>query len=200
NLPPPSAADVGTNETTGSTSSSAIVLPDPPDLPPPTFKDIAAPTTPPAPEAVPATIATPAPAPEAAPATVATPTPAPAPAPAVVAYPDQPIRDALREFVGNGANLGRIVDPKAHRTAVEAFYSSRDYEPIWVGVNGATDRARQAINHLRNADADGMDPADYPAPAIAADATPAALAEAEIRLTESALDYARQAQLGREHS
>jgi len=49
NLPPPSAADVGTNETTGSTSSSAIVLPDPPDLPPPTFKDIAAPTTPPAP-------------------------------------------------------------------------------------------------------------------------------------------------------
>ena len=57
------------------------------------------------------------------------------------------------------AKLGRIVDRKADRTAVEAFYSSRDYEPIWVGLNGATDRARQAINHLRNADADGMDPA-----------------------------------------
>src|SRR5262245_19422071 len=55
NLPPPSAADVGTTETTGST---AILLPDPPDLPPPTFKDVAAPTTPPAAEAAPAAVAT----------------------------------------------------------------------------------------------------------------------------------------------
>ena len=186
NLPPPTIADIGgATETTGSTTSTAIVLPDPPDLPPPTLKDMATPTSPPAPEA--------------APAAVATPTPAPAPAPTVVAYPDQPIRDALRDFVGNGAKLNRIVDRKADRTAVEAFYASRDYEPIWVGMNGATDRARQAINHLRHADADGMDPADYPAPAIAADATPAALAEAEIRLTESALDYARHAQVGRVH-
>src|SRR6201999_713060 len=119
--------------------------------------------------------------------------------PVVVAYPDQPIRDALREFVGNSSKLGRIVDRKGDRTAVEAFYASRDYEPLWVGINGATDRARQAINHLRNADADGMDPADYPAPTIAADAGPNALAEAEIRLTESALDYTRHAQTGRVH-
>ncbi|MEJ0078557.1 MAG: L,D-transpeptidase family protein [Alphaproteobacteria bacterium] len=199
NMPPPSIADVGgTAETTGSTTSTAIVLPDPPDLPPPTFKDVAAPAAP-VPEAAPATLATPAPAPapEAVPATVATPTPAPAPT--VVAHPDQPIRDALRELVGNGAKLNRIVDRKPDRTAVEAFYSSRDYEPIWVGMNGATERARQAINHLRNADADGMDPADYPVPAITADAGPAALAEAEIRLTESALDYARHAQIGRVH-
>src|SRR6185369_12901585 len=85
------------------------------------------------------------------------------------------------------------------RTAVEAFYASRDYEPIWVGMDGATDRARQAINHLRHADADGMDPADYPVPSIAADAAPATLAEAEMRLTQSALDYARHAQVGRVH-
>ena len=44
-----------------------------------------------------------------------------------------------------------------------------------------------------------MEPADYPVPTIAADAGPAALAEAEIRLTESALDYARHAQTGRVH-
>ena len=105
----------------------------------------------------------------------------------------------MREFVGNSGKLGKIVDRKGDRTAVEAFYASRDYEPLWVGMNGATDRARQAINHLRNADADGMDPADYPVPAIAADGGAAALAEAEIRLTESALDYARHAQVGRVH-
>src|SRR5437762_285560 len=181
NLPPPSVADVGglTTEITGST---AVNLPDPPDLPPPSFKDVAAPA---------------APASEAAPATVATPTPAPAPAPVVVAHPDQPLRDAIRELVSG--KLSRIIDRKPERTAVEAFYSSRDYEPIWFGITGATERAKQAINHLRHADADGMDPADYPVPSIQADAAPAALAEAEMRLTQSALEYARHAQMGRVH-
>ena len=44
------------------------------------------------------------------------------------------------------ARLARIVDRKADRTAVEAFYSSRDYAPIWVGTDGATERA-QAGDH-----------------------------------------------------
>ncbi len=138
------------------------------------------------------------PAPQAAPTTVATPTPAPAPVPAVAAAPDQAIRDALRDLVG-GNKLARIVDRKTDRTAVEAFYSSRDYAPIWVGLDGTTERAKQAIRHLRNSDADGMDPADYPVPAVQAGADAAALADAEMRLTNSALDYARQAQTGRVH-
>jgi murein L,D-transpeptidase YcbB/YkuD len=179
NVPPPTAADVAApdTETTGST---AINLPDPPDLPPPTFKDVATP-----PAAAPAPVATPAPA------------VAPAPAPVVVANPDQPIMDALRDLIGG--RLARIIERKADRTAVEAFYSSRDYAPIWVGSAGATERARQAIEHLRHADADGMDPTDYPVPSIQAGAAPAVLAEAEMRLTESVLDYARHAQTGRVH-
>ena len=79
--------------------------------------------------------------------------------------------DALRELIGG--RLARIVDRKVDRTAVEAFYSSRDYAPIWVGSAGATERAKQAIEHLRHADADGMDPADYPVPSIQAAASPA---------------------------
>src|SRR3954468_7138990 len=185
NMPPPSIADIGgAADTTGSTPSTAVALPDPPELPPPAFKDVATPAAPPAPEAAPATAAAPA--------------AAPAPAPTAVAHPDQPIRDALRELV-SGNRLSRMIDRKAERTAVEAFYSSRDYEPVWVGKDGATERARQAINHLRHADADGMDPADYPVPSIAADASPTSLAEAEMRLTQSALDYARHAQIGRVH-
>jgi L,D-transpeptidase YcbB len=177
NVPPPTAADIGgaVTETTGST---AVNLPDPPDLPPPTFKDVAAPS------------AAPAPAPVAAPAA------APVPAP-VVAHVDQPIMDALRELVSN--KLTRMIERKTDRTAVEAFYASHDYAPIWFGIDGATERARQAINHLRNADADGLDPADYPVPSVAAGATPSALAEAEIRLSQSVLDYARHAQMGRVH-
>ena len=181
NLPPPSANDVApAPETTGST---AIVLPDPPDLPPPTFKDVAAP----APAATPAPAA-PAPA-AAAPAT---------PAPAAVVNADQPVRDALREFIGSN-RLARIIDKKSERTAVEAFYASRDYAPMFVSADGATERAKQTIAHLRNADADGMDPNDYPVPSIQAGSAPSAMAEAEMRLVESVLDYARHAQMGRVH-
>jgi L,D-transpeptidase YcbB len=202
NVPPPSLSDVTNSTPAGST---VINLPDPPELPPPTFKDVAAPTaTPPAEPPVtqavaPVTpaVAPPAPAPAATATAPAAPAPAP-PAPVVAANPDQPIMDALREFIGS-SKLARIVDRKADRTAVEAFYASRDYAPIWVGTAGATSLAKQAINHLRNADADGMDPNDYPVPTIQADATPAAMAEAEMRLTESVLDYARHAQIGRVH-
>ena len=182
NLPPPSAADVApAPETTGST---AIVLPDPPDLPPPTFKDVAAP----------APAATPAPA-APAPAAAAPVTPAP---PAAVVNADQPIRDALREFIGS-SRLARVIEKKFERTAVEAFYASRDYAPMFVSPDGATERGKQTIAHLRNADADGMDPNDYPVPSIQAGSAPAALADAEMRLVESVLDYARHAQMGRVH-
>jgi murein L,D-transpeptidase YcbB/YkuD len=107
------------------------------------------------------------------------------------------VMDALRDLIST--RLSRLIERKAERTAVEAFYSSRDYAPIWFSINGQTERANQAMAHLRNADADGMDPASYPLPNVAAAATPVALAEAEMRLTESVLDYARQATLGRVH-
>ena len=73
------------------------------------------------------------------------------------------IRDALREFIGSN-RLARVIDKKSERTAVEAFYASRDYAPMFVGTDGATERGKQTIAHLRNADADGMDPNDYPVP------------------------------------
>ena len=44
-----------------------------------------------------------------------------------------------------------------------------------------------------------MDPTDYPVPSITAGAPATDLAEAEIKLTESVLDYARHAQTGRVH-
>ena len=47
--------------------------------------------------------------------------------------------------------------------------------------------------------ADGLNAADYPVPDFAAATSPDALAEAELKLTASMLDYARQAQSGRMH-
>ena len=55
------------------------------------------------------------------------------------------------------------------------------------------------IARLKDAAAEGLDPADYPMPDIAAATSPDQLAEAELKLTSSMLDYARQAQSGRMH-
>jgi murein L,D-transpeptidase YcbB/YkuD len=208
-VPPPSASDVApATETTG-TTATVVTLPDPPELPPPTFKDVAtpAPAETPAPAAGTPAAPTPAAAAPTAPEpakAAATPEPAKPAEPARPAEPakaavaDQPVRDALREFIG-GPRLARMIERKPERTAVEAFYASRDYAPLFAGNDGPTALAKQAINHLRNADADGMDPADYPVPSFQAGGTSAALAEAEMRLVGSVLEYARQAQMGRVH-
>ena len=55
------------------------------------------------------------------------------------------------------------------------------------------------IARLKDAASDGLNVADYPVPDFAAATTPDALADAELKLTASMLDYARQAQSGRMH-
>ncbi|MBV9532702.1 MAG: L,D-transpeptidase family protein, partial [Bradyrhizobium sp.] len=47
--------------------------------------------------------------------------------------------------------------------------------------------------------AEGLNPSDYPVPDFAAVVTPEAIADSELKLTNSMLDYARQAQSGRVH-
>jgi murein L,D-transpeptidase YcbB/YkuD len=128
-------------------------------------------------------------APEAAP-------PATAAAP-VAAGPDTVIAEQLREL-GNG-KFDRIIGSKKDRTPIEAFYSSRNYAPLWITDGKANARATAAIGYLRHVDADGLDPADYPAPNFEALSTPTDLAEAEIKLTAAVVTYARHASVGRVH-
>jgi murein L,D-transpeptidase YcbB/YkuD len=93
----------------------------------------------------------------------------------------------------------RYFDRKSERTAVENFYKDRNYAPLWSEAGAATARAKSVIARLKDAGSEGLNPADYPAPDFAAATTPDAQAEAELRLTESMLDYARHAQSGRMH-
>ena len=165
-------------------------------LPPPlTAKDVAAPpaqVTPAAPPA--ATIDAPLPA-----AAVEAPKPAVvvAPAPAApTAVADSAVSDRLREMVGK---LDRSISRKADRDGIEAHYKARNYAPIWVSNGAGNDRAKSAIAYLAQADAVGLEPADYPTPDFKSAATVDALADAELKLTASALTFARQAQTGRVH-
>ncbi len=118
-------------------------------------------------------------------------------APDAVVKADAAIAEQLRDLA-NG-RFDRIIGSKKERATIDAFYSARNYAPLWITDGKANARGKAAIAYLGQVDADGLDPADYPAPGFASLTDPAALAEAEIRLTTSVLAYAHHAQLGRVH-
>ena len=215
-LPPPSVGDF--KPETPAAKPDATAKPDIAAAPAPSepTKDVAATPAPAAPEPSKDTAAT-APAAEPkteAPAATAT---APAAVPAApatdqatttkpaepqkpastVAAADQPVADQLRDLLAKSAS--RYFDRKAERSAVEKFYETRDYAPVWTKAGALTAQAKGVIARLKDAAADGLDPDDYPVPSFSAATSPEALAEAELRLTESMMDYARQAQSGRMH-
>jgi L,D-transpeptidase YcbB len=203
---------------------AAVPRPEPANVPPPTVGDFKMDTTATVPDAAkaidkptepsPAAKATePKPAeivttPAANDAATAAPPAATATAPAAepakepvkistVAPADQPVADRLRDMLG--AKSLRYFDRKNERAAVEKFYSARDYAPTWTQAGKLTDSGKGVIARLKDAAAEGLYPADYPVPEFVAAASPDQLAEAELKLTASMLDYARQAQSGRMH-
>jgi murein L,D-transpeptidase YcbB/YkuD len=111
--------------------------------------------------------------------------------------PDAPIVDQLHDLP-NG-KFDRIIGSTKQGAAIDAFYSGRNYAPLWIADGKANARAKAAIAYLDRVWADGLDPADYPVPKFASLTDPVALAEAEIRLTTSVVTYAHHAQIGRIH-
>jgi L,D-transpeptidase YcbB len=114
-----------------------------------------------------------------------------------VAPADQPVAERLRDMISTKSL--RYFDRKNERAAVEKFYSARDYAPQWTQAGKLTDGAKGVIARLKDAASEGLNPADYPVPDFAGAGSPDQLAEAELKLTASMLDYARQAQSGRMH-
>ncbi len=110
---------------------------------------------------------------------------------------DQPVADKLKDILGT--KNARYFDRKTERAAVEKFYGARDFAPLWTQAGQLTEAAKGVIGRLKDAAAEGLDAADYPVPDFARATTPDALAEADLKLTASMLDYARQAQSGRMH-
>ncbi|WP_035983917.1 L,D-transpeptidase family protein [Bradyrhizobium sp. STM 3843] len=203
NVPPPTAADIKLDTTATVSPDSAKT----PAAPQDTAAAPAAPAIKPADSAAaPATepdkaATAPAAAPN-APATAAAPATEtakdPVKAASNVPAADQPVADRLRDLMTTKG--ARYLDRKAERAAVEKFYTTRDYAPIWTQSGNLTAAAKGVIARLKEAASDGLNPADYPVPDFAAAATsPDALADADLKLTAAMLDYARQAQSGRMH-
>jgi L,D-transpeptidase YcbB len=201
NVPPPTIGDFKM-DSTASVPDASKATTEKPSEPTPTAK-AAEPTI----ETKPAETAT-VPAVKPDDAATATPPAATATAPAAepakepvkvstVAPADQPVADRLRDMLG--AKSLRYFDRKNERAAVEKFYSARDYAPQWTQAGKLTDSGKGVIARLKDAASEGLNAADYPVPDFAAAASPDQLAEAELKLTASMLDYARQAQSGRMH-
>jgi murein L,D-transpeptidase YcbB/YkuD len=85
------------------------------------------------------------------------------------------------------------------RASLDTFYLARKYAPVWTDNGAMNERAKAVIAQLKHADADGLDPADYPVPTLEANAGPDALADFELKLTDSVITYARHAAVGRVH-
>jgi L,D-transpeptidase YcbB len=141
--------------------------------------------------------APPALSPAAAPAAEAPPVSEPVKAASNVPPADQPVADKLKDMLG--AKSLRYFERKAERAAVEKFYTAREFAPLWTQSGAVTDTAKGVISRLKDAASDGLNAADYPLPDFAAATSPDQLAEADLKLTASMLDYARQAQSGRMH-
>jgi len=148
--------------------------------------------------AAPAATATPA----AAPATAAPAAPAPAIATETVAPDpfaaldpaDRPVAEKIRDLLA--AKSDKIFASKREHTVVETFYQNRTFAPLWLEKGIQSERAKQAVARLRAADTDGLELNDYKIPDFAASSADA-LAEAELKFTQTLLTYARHVQAGR---
>jgi len=132
-------------------------------------------------------------------ASVATDQPAPPSDPlASLDAADRPIAEKIRDLLA--AKGEKFFVTKNEREAVETFYQSRNLLPLWLDKGVENARAKAVIARLKRADADGLNPSDYATPDFAGanfKIAPDGLAEAELKLTQAVLTYARHVQAGR---
>lgn len=96
------------------------------------------------------------------------------------------------------ASLGGRQDAREDVSGLIAYYKEVKGRPIWTDSDGFLQNALKAIKEIRSADDWGLDSSAFQLPANPEkDASPAALADAEIKLSLAVLKYARHARGGR---
>lgn len=80
------------------------------------------------------------------------------------------------------------------------FYQARQFKPIWVTSDGPLPRAENLLRTLKEAEQEGLDSSVYPVRLLELlwqTQNPAVLARLELRLSNAALEYGRDLQIGR---
>ena len=107
---------------------------------------------------------------------------------------DRAIAEKIRDLLGTGSDL--IFASQQQRQDIEAFYQKRQFAPLWHDKGVENARKASVTARLKHADADGLEVSDYKLPSFAG-GTADALAEAELKLTQTVLTYAAHLQAGR---
>jgi len=107
---------------------------------------------------------------------------------------DRAVAEKIRDLLA--AKTDKIFASKKERAAVETFYQARNLAPLWLEKGVENARAKAVVARLKGADADGLEVNDYKTPNFAG-MSPDALAEADLKLTQTVLTYARHVQAGR---
>ncbi len=128
------------------------------------------------------------------------------PAPAIdIPLPDAaPVTALMQADVFRMAVAGLFADDAAmremrvsgkDREALSAYYAKAERPLIWARDGAWSPAASGAMERLRSADEDGLDPADYALPdrGLRKDAPPAQWAKSDVKLSLAAIRYARDA-------
>ncbi|HVD74405.1 MAG TPA: L,D-transpeptidase family protein [Xanthobacteraceae bacterium] len=107
---------------------------------------------------------------------------------------DRAVAEKVRDLLA--AKSDKIFASKKERAAVETFYQARSFAPLWLEKGVENARSKAVVARLKGAEADGLEVNDYKTPNFAG-MSPDALAEADLKLTQTVLTYARHVQAGR---
>lgn len=107
---------------------------------------------------------------------------------------EDPVAEAIRELLSK--NVDKFFKNRTKSTAVEAFYRSRDFVPLWFEKEGATARFSAANAYLQTVSVEGLNPEDYKTISPPGE-DPVTVAARELAFTASILTYATHAQSGR---
>jgi murein L,D-transpeptidase YcbB/YkuD len=105
-----------------------------------------------------------------------------------------PVGQQLKELAET--RLQQYLPREQDRAGVLAFYRKRNFDPLWTAEGLILPKAEQAAGFLAKVGADGLDPADYPAPKFD-NPDPARLGADELTMTNAVLTFARHASIGR---
>ncbi len=107
-----------------------------------------------------------------------------------------PVVEIVRTWLADASS--KVMADKADLDAVTAFYGARTDAPLWVDASGFTAKGKTALNELNKGAEWGLSPDAFALPRFnVSEPSPAALAEAEARLSLELLKYARHARGGR---
>jgi murein L,D-transpeptidase YcbB/YkuD len=108
-------------------------------------------------------------------------------------------RMAVEGLFADDAAMRELRVSGKDREALSSFYAQAERPLVWAQDGAWSPAAKGAMERLKAADEDGLDPADYSLPdrGLRKDATPAQWARADVKLSLSVIRYARDARGGR---